>query len=77
MAKCDLPKRPRYRSAEPRFDGFSVYILHNPHYDPLHCTRKVRMSHICKVEVSHFPVLAGLECGGGIGCYERTRAEPH
>jgi hypothetical protein len=36
------------------------------------------MSHICKVEVSHFPVeQAVLECGRGIDCHERTRAEPH
>ena len=40
------------------------------------CSRKVRMSHICKVEVSHFPVEAGLECGRGIGDHERVRVEP-
>ena len=28
----------------------------------------------CKVEVSHFPVEAGLECGRGIGDHERARA---
>jgi hypothetical protein len=40
--------------------------------------RKVRMSHICKVEVSHFPVeQAGLECGRGTGDHERARTEPH
>jgi hypothetical protein len=34
------------------------------------------MSHICKVEMSHFPVKqAGLECGRGIDHHERTRAE--
>jgi hypothetical protein len=37
------------------------------------CTRKVRMSHICKSEVLHFLVeQAGLKCGRGIGDYERV-----
>jgi hypothetical protein len=34
------------------------------------------MSHIYKVEVSHFPVEAGLECGRGTDDHERARAEP-
>lgn len=35
--------------------------------------RKVKMSHICKVEVSHFPVdLTGLECVCGIGDHVRS-----
>jgi hypothetical protein len=51
--------------------------LHNTDYRIIACTRKVRMSHICKVEMSHFPVdQAGLECVGGIGNDERARAEP-
>ena len=51
---------------------------HNLDYTTNLCERKVRMSHICKVEVSHFPVFeAGLECGRGIGDRERARAEPH
>jgi hypothetical protein len=53
-------------------------MLHNLGYAFMSCTRKVRMSHICKVEVSHFPVdQAGLECGRGIDDHERARTEPH
>ncbi len=54
-----------------------AFISHNQYYSPCACGRKVRMSHICKVEVSHFPVdQAGLECGRGIDDHERARAEP-
>ena len=61
--------------AVPQFEN---YILHNFPYAKCQCKRKVRMSHICKVEVSHFPVdQAGLECGRGIDHHERTRTEPH
>lgn len=54
-----------------------VFKTHNIYYLIFDCDRQVRMSHTCKVEMSHCPVeQAGLEFGCGMGCDERVRAEP-
>ncbi len=52
-------------------------MFHNIYYAIRICTRKVKMSPICKVEMSHSLFLTmATECADGIGTDERAGAEP-